>query len=271
MRLFWSTVPALVILGFFAAVANLVPQVGWQPVRAEAISPETPPRQLVRLGEDLVRARGCLTCHVVQPGVDRKAPPRAPNLQGIGRWATVEYLVESLYDPGASVVEGYPPIMPTATAPPANLSYEEVVAVLNYLQSLGGTPRVRLGAIPRPADFKRSSAAGPAQAPSGGAAQPQGSSGAGPLATLTQQGCLACHAIGGQGATLGPALDRAGIKADAQRRGLSLEDYIRESIANPAAFVVEGYQNLMPPDLAQRIPPDELKALVQHLAALERR
>lgn len=155
MRLLWGTVPALVILVFFMAAANAVPQVGWQPVRVAALPPDTPPRQLARIGEELVGARGCLVCHVVQAGVDRKASPRAPNLYGIGGWASLDYLVQSVYDPAAQVVEGYAPIMPVVTGPPANLSYEEVVAVINYLQSLGGTPRVRIGALPRAEDYKK--------------------------------------------------------------------------------------------------------------------
>lgn len=150
MKYLLATLPALVALALFVVFANWVPQVGWQPMKVGGIAAETSPAELARLGEGIVRDRGCLICHALDPALGRTAPPRAPNLYGIGSWAEVDYIVQSLYEPAAEVVEGYPPIMPIVTAPPAKLNYEEVVAVIDYLLSLGGRPRVRVGDIPRP-------------------------------------------------------------------------------------------------------------------------
>lgn len=150
MRYIKATVPALIVIALFTAFANWVPQVGWRPLAVGEITAEMSPADLARVGEVLVRGRGCLICHTIDPSQGRTQPSRAPNLAGIGSFAKVDYLVESLYKPGAKLVEPYPNIMPAATAPPANLKYEEVTAVVNYLLSLGGSPRVRLGELPRP-------------------------------------------------------------------------------------------------------------------------
>ncbi|MFN3974466.1 MAG: c-type cytochrome [Dehalococcoidia bacterium] len=150
MKYLLATLPALLVIGAFLAFAHWVPQVGWKPEVAAGLSPEMTPPQLAQVGERLFKGRGCTVCHVVDPAQGWKAPPRAPNLWGIGARSDVAYIVESLYSPQAKVVEGYAPIMPAATNPPANLNYEEVVAVVNYLLSLGGRPSVRIGDIPRP-------------------------------------------------------------------------------------------------------------------------
>jgi hypothetical protein len=54
----------------------------------------------------------------------------------------VEYLLESLSDPNAYIVEGFSPGMPPVDKPPIDLSDMEMLAVIAYLQSLGGTPTV---------------------------------------------------------------------------------------------------------------------------------
>src|SRR3972149_4086530 len=77
----------------------------------------------------------------------RWEPPKA---RAIGAPALAGYLTQSLYEPGAYLVEGYANIMPPSFRPPAKLTYEEMTAVVNYLMSLGGTPTVKAGALPRP-------------------------------------------------------------------------------------------------------------------------
>lgn len=150
MRFLKATIPALVAIALFAAFANWVPQVGWRPQKLGEITAQMSPQELARVGEVLVRDRGCLICHMIDPSQGRTQPVRAPNLAGVGSRSKVDYLIESLYTPGAKVVEPYPNIMPPATTPPAKLNFEEITAVVDYLLSLGGTPRVRVGELPRP-------------------------------------------------------------------------------------------------------------------------
>jgi len=77
-------------------------------------------------------------------------------------------------------------------------------------------------------------------------------------------GCLACHALGREGLR---APDLAGIGSRAAERipGKSAEEYIRESLVNPCAYVVEGYDCIMPQTLQQTLGPVKITALIAFL------
>jgi mono/diheme cytochrome c family protein len=97
----------------------------------------------------------------------------------------------------------------------------------------------------------------------GGAPAPGGSPGA---QLFAAQGCSGCHMINGQGGAVGPNLSRIGTEAATLKPGMSAEDYIKESIQNPNAFVVQGYQaGVMPGTYGQTLSQDQLNQLVQYL------
>jgi cytochrome c oxidase subunit 2 len=85
-------------------------------------------------------------------------------------------------------------------------------------------------------------------------------------AIFTSNGCGACHRFApipsAQG-QIGPALDN--LSESAQNDGTPLEEFIRESLVDPAAYVPEGYQPGTMPSFAS-MPPDQLDTLVQYLA-----
>jgi hypothetical protein len=56
----------------------------------------------------------------------------------------VDYFAQSLYEPDVFVVPGFNPGMPTINRPPIGLTDQEILCVIAYLQSLGGTPTVTL-------------------------------------------------------------------------------------------------------------------------------
>ena len=85
-------------------------------------------------------------------------------------------------------------------------------------------------------------------------------------AVFVNNGCGACHtlsSIDSAKGTIGPSLDN--LSKEAANDGMSLEDFIRESIVDPAASTPEGYNPGTMPPFAQ-IPPEQLDALVQYLA-----
>jgi hypothetical protein len=49
-----------------------------------------------------------------------------------------------MYEPMAYVVPGFPPAMPPINKPPIGLTDREILCVIAYLQTLGGTPTVTL-------------------------------------------------------------------------------------------------------------------------------
>lgn len=98
-------------------------------------------------------------------------------------------------------------------------------------------------------------------APSGG--------GGDPVATFNSSGCAACHtfkAIPGAVGKVGPSLDDLSVAA--KKAGQPLAAFVKQSIADPNAYIAPGYQpGVMPPNFASTIPPDKLDQLVQYLVA----
>jgi cytochrome c oxidase subunit 2 len=83
-------------------------------------------------------------------------------------------------------------------------------------------------------------------------------------AVFAGNGCASCHMLQAAGATgkTGPDLDK--LPAYAQEAGKPLEDFVRESIVDPNAYVAPGFpKNVMPPFAT--LPQDQLGALVQYL------
>ncbi len=56
----------------------------------------------------------------------------------------VEYLAQTMYQPDTYIVQGFNPGMPAINKPPIGLTDQEILCVIAYLQSLGGTPTVTL-------------------------------------------------------------------------------------------------------------------------------
>jgi hypothetical protein len=143
---------------------------------------------MAKVGREIMDTKGlCLTCHTI----GKTGALRFPDLAGVDIRATtrvaglndVEYFAQSLYEPTAFVVPGFPPAMPPMNKPPFSLTDQEILCVIAYLQSLGGTPTVTLqtthrylaaapGAVPAPAAAPAAGAApgAPAAAPAAGAA-----------------------------------------------------------------------------------------------------
>jgi cytochrome c oxidase subunit 2 len=84
-------------------------------------------------------------------------------------------------------------------------------------------------------------------------------------AVFTAQGCGACHTFKAAGATgkVGPDLDA--IAKDAQLAGLSVPDFIRQSIVDPNAYVAPGFPKNVMPGTFGSLPKQQLDALVNYL------
>ncbi len=135
---------------FYTYLGQIVPQEEVHPPPPVLIDTGMTTEDLVAVGAELASGKGqCLVgCHTI----GQSGPMRFPDLDGIGgRAATtldgvsdVEYLAQSLYEPAAYIVPGYPDQMQPMNQPPINLSDDEIKAVIAWLQSLGGTPTVTL-------------------------------------------------------------------------------------------------------------------------------
>jgi mono/diheme cytochrome c family protein len=135
--------------GFYAYVGQMVPQKEVLPPQEIVIKTDLTTADMVKVGRELMEGKGlCVTCHTF----GKTGALRFPDLEGVGtRAATrvagmsdVEYFAQSLYEPNAYIVPGFNPGMPTINKPPIGLTDQEILCVIAYLQSLGGTPSVTL-------------------------------------------------------------------------------------------------------------------------------
>jgi hypothetical protein len=139
----------LATTGFYAYVGQMVPQKEVQPPAEIAISSDLTTADMVKVGREIMEGKGlCFTCHTIGKsgalrfpdleGVDVRAKTRVPGL------SDVEYFAQSLYEPNAFIVPGFNPGMPTINQPPIGLTDQEILCVIAYLQTLGGTATVTL-------------------------------------------------------------------------------------------------------------------------------
>jgi hypothetical protein len=144
-------IAALVVLStaFYGYVGQMVPQNEVQPPEEIAIRADLTTAEMVEVGRGIAEGKGlCRTCHTMGQsgalrfpdfaGVAGRAAERIPGL------TDVEYFAQSMYEPDSFVVPGFNPGMPAINRPPIGLTDQEILCVIAYLQSLGGTPTVTL-------------------------------------------------------------------------------------------------------------------------------
>ena len=238
------------------------------PLLALTLTPEMGAADLLQAGKTIFYGEGyCATCHTFDgrgnrctdlAGIGARAERRIQDASYRGRASTgSEYLVESLLNPGLYVVEGCQDIMVRLDLP--RFGEVGLVALVAFLQSQGGQVTVdghtrfpkwslpTLTAAMTPADLVK----------------------AGEVLFYGEGYCLPCHTMGRGGV---PCPDLAGIGAEAERRvqepayrgkARNGAEYLVESLLDPTAYVVQGYQPSMPPLRFWNQPVTDL-----HLVAL---
>jgi len=88
---------------------------------------------------------------------------------------------------------------------------------------------------------------------------------------FNREGCAACHTIDGISAgTACPDLTHIATVGATRVGGSTAQDYIHQSILEPSAFVVEGFQDgVMPQDFSQKLSESQLEDLMAFLMAQE--
>src|SRR5947207_12090345 len=253
---------SLLVMGSYTYFANSIPQIESRPPEELSLEGGTvTPAQLVKAGEQIFKTKGtCEICHSVgEKGM------RAPDLAGVGGRAAKrkpglgakQYIIESLLDPGAYLVEGYPNIMPRIDKPPIGLNRSELWAIAAFLESLGGTVDVTLDDIPKTAG---AAAAGGAPAELKLPGDPK----AGEAVFAGKGACIACHKAGKVGAAqVGPDLS--------QIAKIQTPDYIMKKILDPkgAGTVANFPPGVMPQDFGTRLTSKEYVDLLAFLLTLK--
>ena len=83
---------------------------------------------------------------------------------------------------------------------------------------------------------------------------------------FTAAGCAGCHTFGpaNSSGTIGPKLDQLKTEAANMEKGKTADEYIRESLEDPSAFIVKGFPNAMP-SFKGRLTDAQIKALIDFL------
>jgi cytochrome c2 len=254
---------AIVVMGSYSGYANYIPQIESKPPQELSLEGgNVTPAQLIKAGDEIYKTKGtCEICHKIgQKGT------RAPDLAGVGGRAAKAkpgmtakaYLIESLINPNAHIVEGYPPIMPAVDKPPIGLNRSELWALTAFLQSQGGTVDVALNDIPATVG------AGGAGAGAAAAVSIPGDPKVGKTIYMGKGGCLACHkAKDIPGTPVGPDLS--------QIAKIQTPDYIMKKILDPKGMgTVAGFPpGVMPQTFGQALTAKEYTDLVSFLLTLK--
>ena len=216
-----------------------------QPTFAQTLATAARPGRdsLLEKGRLLVDKYGCGACHS-QDGSTSLGPGwkglygRTEQLaDGSSVQVDEAYLKESILDPKARLVKGYPPVMVAYT-----LSDDELGALVALIKSLGAARQGEEATV--------GEASGP-----GEDLVAQGQRLAGSL------GCLACHSVDGNKG-VGPSWQGLYGKTETLADDTSVkvdEGYLKESVLEPAVKVVKGYAAVMP---ALKPSDKELDALI---------
>jgi cytochrome c2 len=266
----------LAVIGFFLYVGNSIPQQRKDPPQELELSADMAAADFIRAGQDIFFGKGtCALCHEIG-----KKGERCPDLDGVGARAETrvkeanykgtasdgpEYIVESLMNPVVYVVEGYQPSMPPIGR---QLNDLEMVAVVAFMQSLGGDVTVTGQARFPKWRGEGGEATAQTAAPSAGAAPAAAvASGKDGQELVQQWACNTCHKFDGPDRLVGPSLWDIGTRQDT--------NYIRESILRPDAVVTPGF----PPQVMQstleslgfyqKVALQDLNTLVDYLASLK--
>ena len=203
------TVPLTVRIGalvlastaFYTYVGQMVPQSEVHPPAEIALKADLTTADMEKVGREIMEGKGlCLTCHTI----GKSGALRFPDLAGVGARAQsrvpglsdVDYLAESMYEPNAFIVPGFNPGMPTINKPPIGLTDQEILCVIAYLQTLGGTPTVTLQTTHRFLSGAPGAAPVPAAPKKGTLLRPTGSS---PVAAGTVSRPFFARAGGAEG------------------------------------------------------------------------
>jgi len=191
----------LAATAFYTYVGQLVPQKEVLPPQETIIRADLTTADMVTVGRQVMEGKGlCLTCHTI----GRSGALRFPDLDGVAaRAATrvaglsdVEYFAQSLYAPDSFIVPGFNPGMPTINKAPIGLTDQEILCVIAYLQTLGGTPTVTLQTTHRFLSGAPGAAPAPAAPKKGTLLRPAGSS---PVAAGTVSRPFFARAGGAEG------------------------------------------------------------------------
>jgi nitric oxide reductase subunit C len=85
-----------------------------------------------------------------------------------------------------------------------------------------------------------------------------------------QPGCITCHSLEPGVIIIGPSVAGIASRAGQMVSGLSAEEYLRQSIVDPNAYLVPGFPtDTMPPVWGERLSEKQVDELVAYMLTLK--
>ena len=82
--------------------------------------------------------------------------------------------------------------------------------------------------------------------------------------------CGSCHSLEPGVTLVGPSLAQIGADAGSRESGKSAEQYLRESMTDPNAFVAEGFPaNIMPATYGSQLTSKQIDDLIAYMLSLK--
>jgi cytochrome c oxidase subunit 2 len=213
-------------------------------------------------GKELYVSKQCVTCHSLD-GSQRVGPSWLKIFGKEGKLADgstykvdENYIRESILQPQAKVVQGYPAMgMPSYQG---QLSDDDITGLIEFMKTLDGTQKVEVA----PALPKKSAAstAGMTPAERGKA-----------LVNDSGNLCATCHSIDGS-AMVGPSFKGLYGRKEKLSDGseVTVDDaYIKESIYKPMAKIVQGYGPVMPAMYEGKLSDQDVADITEYLKTLK--
>ncbi len=207
-------------------------------------------------GAAVFKAKGCTSCHSL--GTNRIVGPGLAGIFGeeheLEGGATVKvdenYIKTSILNPAAQIRKGYPNAMTPFAGLVTDAEVDDLIALIKGLEKSAApaTPEVAVAAV----DLSKLT---PAE---------RGHK------IMEGKACLGCHSVDGS-ALVGPTYKgiygRKGKLADGSDY-VADDAYIKESILNPTAKVVQGFAPAMPP-YAGQLSDDDIKDITEYLKTVK--
>jgi cytochrome c oxidase subunit 2 len=212
-------------------------------------------------GKELYVSKQCVTCHSLD-GTPRVGPSWLKIFGREGKFADgssykadENYLKESILDPQAKTVAGYPAMgMPSYQG---QLSDDDIHGLIEFMKTVDGSQKIEVA----PAAPKKSAAA------AGGTPAERGKA----LVNDAGNMCATCHSIDGS-ALVGPSFK--GLYGSKQKLSDGTEvvaddAFIKESIYKPQAKIVQGYGPVMPAMYEGKLTEENVADIIEYLKTLK--
>ena len=86
----------------------------------------------------------------------------------------------------------------------------------------------------------------------------------------SQAGCITCHSLDAGVVIVGPSMNGIGSRAGSTVSGMSAEDYLKESIVDPDAYLVEGFPaGTMPQVWEDELTGEQVDQLIDYMLTIK--